>query len=359
MRNLQLLRYRKSLGFSFVEVMAGLLLGLIATVVIYQVLAVSEGYKRKSMGGGDAQQNGSIALYLLERDLKQAGSGINVARYGDLIAADNGGRNFNFFLAPVVITPGAGNAPDTVDIVYGNANVNGDFKQLSANMAASNATMTLFNPFGVQNGDVFVIAEAGNTGALGQVTNVAGNVVSHAAVAVGGNSFNQNPFPIPYTTAAILMNFGQITPLSEPAVNRYTVANNQLQLTRRLVTNTPVSVADNVFTIKAQYGIAAAGTTVVSSYVDADPTNAAGFGLPAGVQLSQVVSIRIAIVSRVNVYEKQAVTTAIKLWPDSASTPTTTGPTINMVGDDQRYRYRVFTTIVPLRNVVWPTITIP
>lgn len=354
-------QHQKQSGFSLVEVMAGLLVGLLTTIVIYQVLAVSEGYKRKSMGGGEAQQNGAIALYLLERDIKQAGSGINAARYGDQIIANESGRSFNFFLAPVIITPGAGNAADTLDIVYGNNNVNGDFKNLTANMAASNGTMTIFNPFGLQNGDVFVIAEAGNNGAMGHVSNVTANIVSHANTAIPGNNrnYNQVAFPVAYTSSAIVMNFGQITATSEPAVNRYSVANNQLQLTRRLLTNTPSPIADNVFTVKIQYGIANPGTTIVNRYVNADPTNAVGFGLPAGVTLAQVVAIRLAIVSRVNVFEKQAVTTSIKLWPDSAAVPTTTGPTINLIGNDRNYRYRVFSTIIPLRNVVWPTMLIP
>ena len=49
---------RLSRGFTLVELMVGVLIGLIGTVVIFQVFAVSEGQKRTTTGGSDAQQNG-------------------------------------------------------------------------------------------------------------------------------------------------------------------------------------------------------------------------------------------------------------------------------------------------------------
>src|SRR6202795_1328786 len=64
-------------GFSMVELLVAMLIGLIGMIIIFQVFEVSEGIKRTTTSGGDAQQNGVIALYTMERDFKNAGMGFN------------------------------------------------------------------------------------------------------------------------------------------------------------------------------------------------------------------------------------------------------------------------------------------
>jgi type IV pilus assembly protein PilW len=46
-------------GFSLVEIMVGLAIGMLAVIVILQVFALSEGRKRTTTSGGDAQSNGA------------------------------------------------------------------------------------------------------------------------------------------------------------------------------------------------------------------------------------------------------------------------------------------------------------
>lgn len=43
-------------GFSLVELMVAVVIGLIGTLVMFQVFAVSEGQKRTTASGGDGQQ---------------------------------------------------------------------------------------------------------------------------------------------------------------------------------------------------------------------------------------------------------------------------------------------------------------
>jgi hypothetical protein len=69
--------HRHSAGFSLVDIMVGMVISLIGTIIIFQVFAVSEGIKRTTTGGGDAQQNGAMALFTLERQLKMAGYGLS------------------------------------------------------------------------------------------------------------------------------------------------------------------------------------------------------------------------------------------------------------------------------------------
>lgn len=63
-------------GFSLVELLVAVLIGLVATLVITQTFQFFEGRKRATTGGADVLTNGAVALYLMERDLRQAGYGM-------------------------------------------------------------------------------------------------------------------------------------------------------------------------------------------------------------------------------------------------------------------------------------------
>src|ERR1700733_2303566 len=94
----------RSLGFSLIKVMIGLLIGMLAIVVMMQVFSVSEGYKRTTTGGDDAQNNGAIALYGLQRDMQQSGFGISAY---DLLGCNlllRAGVTLNS-MSPVTINP--------------------------------------------------------------------------------------------------------------------------------------------------------------------------------------------------------------------------------------------------------------
>jgi len=77
MKNSAPQRARYAAGFSLIDVMVGMVISLLGTVIIFQVFAVSEGIKRTTTNGGDAQQNGSIVLFTMERQLKMAGYGLS------------------------------------------------------------------------------------------------------------------------------------------------------------------------------------------------------------------------------------------------------------------------------------------
>lgn len=68
---------KRQTGFTLIEVMIAMLIGIIGIVVMMQTFAVSEGFKRTATSGTDAQVNGSVALYMLEREIRVAGYGMN------------------------------------------------------------------------------------------------------------------------------------------------------------------------------------------------------------------------------------------------------------------------------------------
>ena len=60
-------------GFSLVELMVGLTIGMLAVIIIVQVMSVFEAQRRTTTGTADAQTNGGIALFTIARDMQMAG----------------------------------------------------------------------------------------------------------------------------------------------------------------------------------------------------------------------------------------------------------------------------------------------
>src|SRR4051812_25989970 len=79
-------RVRLPRGFTLVEVMVGVLIGMISIVVIFQVFQVTDARKRTTSQGSDAQIAGTVAMFAIERDLRLAGFGFGSA------ASDAGGN---------------------------------------------------------------------------------------------------------------------------------------------------------------------------------------------------------------------------------------------------------------------------
>ena len=56
-------------GFGLAEILVGLAVGLITTLVVMQTVTTFEGQKRTTGGNAEAQTNGSIALYTIQRQV--------------------------------------------------------------------------------------------------------------------------------------------------------------------------------------------------------------------------------------------------------------------------------------------------
>src|SRR5215467_1173883 len=68
---------RRESGFSLVELLVAVAIGLIGIIIMLQVFENAEGVRRTTVSGGDAQQNGALALYAMERDIRNSGSGFS------------------------------------------------------------------------------------------------------------------------------------------------------------------------------------------------------------------------------------------------------------------------------------------
>ena len=110
---------RQQRGVSLVEILIGVTIGVIGILAIFQTVAVWNKHTQTTTSGGDAQIAGTLALFNLERDLKQAGHGFShgaAAGHGlpgtGVDLNPRGRAIFNFPLQPVTIAVGAGWRPE-------------------------------------------------------------------------------------------------------------------------------------------------------------------------------------------------------------------------------------------------------
>ena len=115
---------RREAGFTLVELMVGLTIGMLATVVIMQVLSVFEAQKRSTTGTADAQTNGGIALYTITRDLQMAGWGMHPV--GDPLATTASATAFSPLSCGTLTVDGAAGIDPGVHCQMGAGRGDGD-----------------------------------------------------------------------------------------------------------------------------------------------------------------------------------------------------------------------------------------
>ena len=339
-------------GFSLVEILVGLVIGLLATLVIMQVFAVFEGQKRTTTGTADAQTNGSIALYTIAHELQMAGYGLLPATDSPLECTTLAfGATGITDISPVTITDGgaAAGASDSISIRYATSASGGVPSPITAPPAGNNATID--NNLGCQVDDIAMIVN-GTSCNLTKVTALP-DFITITLQDPTGAIVDANLSCLGAWNVTV---FG-VNPNYDPA----DPANSQAYLER----NGAPSVAD-IVNMQAQYGVSAsASSNQVTQWVDA---SGATWAAPTVADRNRIKAVRIAVVARNGLLEKDNVSnacssltadapTGLCAWSATSASPliSSPAPAIDLSNDPvwRRYRYRVFETIVPLRNMIW------
>jgi len=341
-------------GFTLIEIMVGLVIGMLVALVITQVLSIFEGQKRATTGTADAQTNGSIALYNISRELQLAGYPLMPT--GSPGVADsplecttvkNAATNVDISISPFTIIDGgvgANPASDQIVLQYGNSPSGGVPTQIGA-MVGSIATVT--SNFGCQANDITLV----NNG-----TNCALSIAN----AVSANTTPPTT-PVTITLAnAMFATVGANISCLGSVWNTVTYAVNAGNLERN-----GVAVVAGVVNLQAQYGISAtANSNTVTQWVDA---SAAPWVAPiTAANRNRIKSVRVAVITRNTKIEPFAVTTACSsittasptglcAWDATTANPSVASPapTVDLsVGNANwnRYHYRVFETVIPTRS---------
>lgn len=338
------LRHQQA-GFSLIEVMVGLVLSLLVSLVIMQVFAMFEGQKRSSSGSADAQTNGSIALYNLQRDVQLAGFALPIFSSSNsplqCTSLTPSGTN----ISPVSITDGGtlAGASDTLTVRYGTSDAGGSPAIIST-VNSGNEVLVLNNVACKVNDSVIISKGADCLFMQNGVTSLTGT---------SGITLNK-------PSTAIINPDASLSCLGAWKVISYSI-NSDSQLVRSENGSDAPNVAE-IVNLQAQYGIAdPPDSTGENNNTIVRWVNATGptWSNPNNANRKLIKAIRVAIVARNGLLEKETVS-----YPCSTAHPglcawtgtsESLAPTIDLSNrsDWQQYRYRVFTTIIPLRNIVW------
>jgi type IV pilus assembly protein PilW len=364
------------LGAGLVDVLVGLVIGMLVMVVVYQVFQLSEGQKRTATSGSDAQTNAAYGLFLLGRDLSVAGNAFaSVAKPLEISAPPPPLEGCAFpkdnplepapgmpplpMLRPIPVVIHAGataSDPDSLTVLYG-----GSGSLSTAVALLNNAIITtssansyqVLSPVGFSANDYIVATQP--TGVPG-VANCTLSIVNAAGVTVAGTGIATiahtplagNMATTYQATNASLVNLGQIGSMGrilyyvDPATR--TLATQQML--PPVATPVAVPVIAEVITLKAQYGLDTNDDGIFEWQQATGAWSSASLPTQPLATIYQIQAVRVAIVTRSAQYERDPVTSGpLRMFDGSIS--------MNLTADQQHYRYKVLETVVPLRNAIW------
>jgi type IV pilus assembly protein PilW len=358
-------RHGRQRGFTLLELMIGIGVGMMAALVIANVLLVTEGQRRTATSGSAAQVNAALSLHAMQREVQAAGYGLvaSLNALGCEIRGRRGGVDFTWTLAPVQIANGANDAPDSITVlasateryatpsrvVSHHPKAATEFS-VNTTMGLAEADMMLAVPpaYDANNWcSVFTVTEIGTAGGMGQIV--------HASGADGpwNPGTGQEIFPAAgYPAGSYLLNLGQL-------INRtYSVsAGGALQLASFETASGTTTTRDlfpGIVNLQAFYGLDTDADGAIDRFSTTTPTTNAGW--------RQVVAVRIALVARSGEFEKEDVTHADPQWDVGAAVPVDGSVTcgssrcvalkVSNLADWKRYRYRIHEVIVPVRNML-------
>lgn len=353
-------------GFSLVELLVAVLIGLVGILAMTQAYLTSDRFNRSTTGEGSAQTGGLVALYSMERDVRMSGYGIASSaalgcgtidwyydpNYSASIQA--GSPLPTLSLAPVTITTNGTN-PDTVTVMY-SSSAERLLPTSITNFNAKSSEVSVDGTHGFAVNDLVLFVNNSGTVrcTLGKITHVQPGpqkLQLNPGVSAPYNPPAWGSFPGTYVPGDLMLNLGN------PIVRTYSINNNKLRVTDALLQAagaTPLDIVDGIVDMRAQYGKdngAGGGTAndgIVDEYSNVTPTTTAAW--------QQVLSIRMGILARVGVYEKPAsgsncdATTTARTWTGGTFTKLDVA---TVTSEDRCYRYRVFETTIPLRNMIW------
>jgi type IV pilus assembly protein PilW len=338
--------------------MVGIVIGLIAVLIIYQVFAAAEGIKRNTTSVGDAQQNGLLSSFMLGIELANAGNG--VASAAQELGKCPGSASFGSTWRPLpllIVTGGADNLPDSFMVNYSVTNAAIAPAPFTAT-AAANAPYSVQSPTGFQKNDLIVAISAGGCAASKVTADPVGPDVNgvvtltHTDPGVG----------VTFSNGDVLLNMG---PVANAQKVRYDLtAAGVLHSTALLKADgtlnddtapPPNPMASNVVNMKLQYGLDTNKDGVLE-WVSAATSPWTPTELMSGIpgpnlvaQLKALKAVRIGIVVRGEQWDRDGPDVPWSLFGGTAGGGYE--GTFPSVGGN--YRYRTYETVIPVRNELW------
>ena len=335
-------------GFGLVEVMVAMVIGMLGIIIMLQVFAVAEGQKRSTTGAGDAQNNGAMALYALQRDIRQAGYGFSsVNVLGCALALPS---HTLAQLAPVVINPPVTDVPagdantDTLLVAYGSSAGSPEGDPVTSTPTTA-GVMSVTSPTNFTVGDQVIAAPSAP---LSACTNPTTPLRLAAVTAV-------TPLTVTLPASGAVEKGALFNLGSSPRILAYAVRSGNLTVCDYLAANCAtactagntncnadwVPIASGIASLRAEYGHASSATSGVDVWDQTTPASACLW--------PRTMALRVAVIARNNQVDKDTLTGEVPSWEGSAGTAIDLSGKANW----QNFRYKVFQTVIPIRNLPW------
>lgn len=355
-------------GFGLVELLVGMVIGLLATLVIMQVFSAFEGQKRTTSGTNDAQTSGSVALHTLQRDVQLAGYGLPLYDANNLSLKcttlpaptfdhDDDVGTPGISMLPIEIIDGGtlAGASDRVIVRYGNT-ANGGIPVTVRGTLPGNI-ITVDTNQACNNRDA-VYAVTGTSCAVTRVNDLALDAVPRL----------QSTTMTLRSAAGIAIN----TRIS--CLGTWTEFQYQIDIANNNLTRNGTPIVTNIVNMQAQYGISATPTNnQITQWVDATgawaaPGNTSAVCATATANRNCIKAVRIAVVARNGLQERDVVSatcsstttanpTGLCSWDATSANPANASPApaidLSNTANWSNYRYRVYESPITLRNIVW------
>jgi type IV pilus assembly protein PilW len=347
---------RRTQGLGLTDLLVGLAIGLLATLVIIKVALLFEARRKSTTGIADAQVNASYALASLARDVRMAGHGLGPAEALGCIVRRTVGTQVlsDWPLWPVRLIDGANGAPDTLLVLSSGKAQSLTAAQLIAPYAVGSDVMMVNSTLGMTIGDRLLLYESGNTQCP---------LIGVTDIPIGEYRIRHSALPPGLLTATAYQEGAAVINLGAIRLNRYTInANNQLVMERYDAEADQwqgSAFASDVVSLQAQLGYDA--RTTLSGALRVTRWSAVSFDANANGtvgdadDLRRILAVRIAVVSRSAERSDQGCSSPMPTWRaanEKTDVMEETSIAVNTILDWGCYRYRVLQTEIPLRNLI-------
>lgn len=345
---------RRTHGLGLIDLMVGLTIGMVATLVILNVMVMFDARRRSLSSGADAQVNAAFASTWLARELRNAGHGLGPSTVlgCKVHRAAAGTPDANFTLAPVTITQGDDGAPDTLTVLAASEQAL-PAARLIASYTVGSGTVTLDSILGIAEGTQLLLHTAGQTDCA---------LLSVTAMSIGAYTIQPTEVSgllsgVVFATDSAVVNLGRLR------YRRLMVDSAQrLQLSDFNTSSsgwTTSTQSDGIVNLQLQYGFDTRIGTQASPQVnrwsdvmvDADADGQTG---DAG-DLQRLVAVRFALVVRSTQRREASCDAPMPTWlaGDATGELVTTDISLAHIPQWRCWRYRVLQAEVPLRNQLW------
>lgn len=341
-------------GLGLIDLLVGLAIGMVATVIILNVMVMFDARRRSVGGGAEAQVNAAFAGAWLARELRMAGHGLGPSTALGCVThrAASGLPNASFTLAPVIITQGVDGAPDSLTVLAASEQAM-PAARLIAPYTVGSDVITLDSTLGIEAGTQLLLHAVGQTDcALLRVASVSLGAYTVQPAVVDGMLDS-----VVFAADSTAINLGRLR------YRRLSVdAQHSLQLESfdpvlgRWITSTQ---SEGVVSLQLQYGFDTRAGTQPTAQVtewsdlmlDADADGQVG----DNGDWQRLLAIRFALVVRSGQRRESECDAPVPTWlaADASGALVNTDIRLTHIPQWRCWRYRVLQAVVPLRNQLW------